>query len=254
MDVSGADDGGRKRPPATETGLDSGPPARPSPAATTRTLIVAILLATAAAWVTSTVADRFRGVENVEHGAKYRGTRLSVETAARNAAVSYGLLGAVLSLSLGVTAGGLPGRFSAPRALTAGLAGVALGAILGAASSYVLTPVYFHRLETADVTLAVLVHLGIWTAVGASSGFAFGVGSGDRAVFARSLVGGIAGAALGTILFDVSGAFFPHAHTERPLAEAAGTRLAANMILCVCVAVGTVVVASQEPRAAAKKT
>jgi hypothetical protein len=67
------------------------------------------------------------------------------------------------------------------------------------------------------------------------------------------LVGGITGAALGTVLFDMAGAFLPLAHTERPLSQEAGTRLAANLVLCSCVAIGIVVVASQTRRVTANK-
>jgi len=55
------------------------------------------------------------------------------------------------------------------------------------------------------------------------------------------------------MLFDIGGAFLPVAHTERALAEAAGTRLAANLVLSVFVAIGIVVVASQQPRVPASK-
>jgi len=218
-----------------------------------KALIVGIFVAVAGAWIAANLADWFRIIENVEHGVKFRGTILEIGRAAQNSAVAYALLGAILSLILGVTAGCVLGRFSIPRVLAAGLAGVVLGASFGAASSYALTPIYFHRMGTADVTLSLLIHLGIWTAVGAASGVAFGVGSGSRDVLVRSLVGGITGAALGTLLFDISGAFLPLARTERPLSEEAGTRLAANIVLCLCVASGIVVVASQKTRVTANK-
>ena len=222
-------------------------------AALNGTLIVGILLALAGAWIAADLADRFRVPELVEHGAEYRGTRLEIGNATRNAAVAYALVGAVQSFILGLTAGSLIGRFSVRRGLTAGLAGILLGASLGAASSYGLTPLYFSRMETADVTLSLLIHLGIWAAVGAASGVAFGLGSGNRDVFVRSLVGGITGEALGTLLFDMSGVFLPLAHTERPLSQEAGTRLAANLVLCLCVAIGIVVVTSQTRRVTANK-
>jgi hypothetical protein len=215
--------------------------------------VVGVLIALAGAWIASTLADRFRITENVEFGAKRRGafegTRLVIGNAAQNAAVAYALLGAILSLSLAITAGCLLQRFSLTRISTAGLAGIALGGLFGGASSYAVTPLYFHRLGTADVTLSVLIHLAIWSAVGAAAGVAFGIGCGTRKVFAGSLIGGIAGGALAALLFDVCGAFLPLAHTERPLAEPADTRLAAAALLSVFVVFGTVIVALQEPRA-----
>ena len=258
MNASNAEDEGREQLIATDAKIDSVPAATPSPAANGKALIVGIFVAVAGAWIAANLADRFRIVENVEHetvdhGIRFRGTKLEIGRATQNAAVAYALTGAILSLILGVTAGCFPRRFSIRRVLAAGLAGIVLGASIAAASSYGLTPIYFNRMGTADVTLSLLIHLGIWTAVGAASGVAFGVGSGSQDVLVRSLVGGITGAALGTLLFDISGAFLPLAHTERPLSEEAGTRLVANIVLCLCVAIGIVVVASQKTRVTANK-
>jgi hypothetical protein len=260
MNASNADDEGREQLIATDAKIDSIGAATSSPAANSKALIVGIFVAVAGAWIAANLADRFRFNENVEQRVKYPGlkydfpaTRLDIGRATQNAAVAYALLGAILSLILGVTAGCFLGRLSIPRVLAAGLAGIVLGASLGAASSYGLTPIYFHRMGTADVTLSLLIHLGIWTAVGAAAGVAFGAGSGSRDVLVRSLVGGITGAALGTLLFDILGAFLPLAHTERPLSQEAGTRLAANIVLCFCVACGIVVVASQKTRVTANK-
>jgi MFS family permease len=244
MDDSSREDQGTDRPKVNHEGLDC----RPTTAAIARALIVGILLALAGAWVATTVADRHRGIENVEHGTKYRGTHLSIETAARNAALAYGLLGGILALIMGVIAGSLLGRFSIARASIGSLAGIVLGASLGAESAYVLTPVYLNRLGTADITLTMLIHLGIWTSVGAASGIAFGIGSGTRTRLLMALAGGMAGGALAAVLFDVCGALFPLAHTERPLAEEAPTRLAAALLLSFLIVVGVVVMAAQEPR------
>ncbi len=248
MNASNAEDEGREQLAATDAELDSAPAVGPSRAATLTTLIVGVFLAVAGAWISANLADRFRVIENVEHGTTRRGTRLVIGNVTQNSAVAYALVGATLSLILGVTAGCLLEQFSIRRVLTAGFAGIVLGASFGAASSYGLTPLYFNRLETADVTRTILIHLGIWTAVGAASGIAFGIGAGNRNVFLASFIGGITGAALATLLFDVCGVFFPFAHTETPLSQEAGTRLAANIVLCLCVAIGIVVVASQKPR------
>jgi hypothetical protein len=230
---------------------------RPGPAAVVRTLVVGILIAIAGAWVASTLADRFRILENVEQGAKrrgeFRGTVLVIGNAARNAAVAYGLLGGIVALSLSMAAGCLPQRSSLTRRLTTGLAGIALGALFGAAISYVVTPLYFNRLGTADVRLSILIHLAIWCAIGAAAGVAFGMGYGTRNVFTGSVIGGVTGGALAALLFDVCGAFIPFARTERPLAEQADTRLAAAVLLSVFVVLGTVIVALQQPRAKVPK-
>jgi MFS family permease len=218
-----------------------------------RTLMVVVIVAVLGAWIAATLADRLRIPENVEFGEKvrgaYEGTRLVIGNAAQNAAVAYALLGAILSLSLAVTAGSMLQRFSLTRVSTAGLAGIALGALFGGASAYALTPLYLHRLATADVTLSLLIHLAIWCAVGAAAGVAFGIGCGTRKAFAGALIGGIIGAALAALLFDVCGAFLPLARTERPLSEEANTRLVAAALLSVFVVLSTVIVALQQQRA-----
>jgi MFS family permease len=255
MNASIADDDGREQPIATNAKIDSATAPTPSPAANVKVLIAGILLAVAGAWIAANLADRLRLAEKVERGVKYAGkvgdlhsTTLDVGRATRNAATAYALVGGILSLILGVIAGCFLGPLSNPRVFAAGIVGSVLGSSLGAASSYALTPIYFHRMGTADVTLSLLIHLGIWTTLGAAAGVAFGVGSGSRDVLVRSLLGGITGAALGTLLFDISGAFFPLARTERPLSEEAGTRLAANIVLCLCVVSGVVIVALQKTR------
>jgi hypothetical protein len=230
----------------------------PSPDASTvpgtKIWVTALIVALVTGVVAWSLAGRFRVGETVLRDRR-RGegvfsgfAELSVMHAIRNGIAGYAILGAILALGLGVTAGLLYGRRSNSGVFLAGLMGLVLGACGGAASSYVLIPVYFRGLETADLTFSILIHLGIWTAIGAASGVAFGIGSGSRAVFVRSLIGGITGAALGTLLFDIAGAFLPLAHTEKPLAEEAGTRLAATMLVSICVAIGILVVASQRPR------
>ncbi len=245
----------REEPAQTLAAPDSSDTVAPSAAAVGRTLVVGVLLALAGAWIASTLADRFRILEVVEQGARVRGAfegrRLVVGNAAQNAAVAYALLGAMLSLSLAISAGCLPRRPSLHRILPAGLAGIALGGVFGAASAYVLTPLYLNRLDTADVTLSVLIHAGIWSATGAAAGIAFGIGLGTKKALTGSLIGGITSGGSGGVLFDICGAFLPLAHTERPLSEEAGTRLAAAALLSVLVAIGTVIVAIQEPK---KKT
>jgi hypothetical protein len=281
MSPSETEDGSKEQLEPVDGRSGATPSSETSFAPFTKTLVAALVVALGAGIVAWSLANTFRVAEyqkeeygrpgegNVRDGvatanaprSKFvsadRPVRISlVETkvfATRNGVVGYATLGAILSLGLGVTAGLLSGRRSISLVLLAGLTGLVLGACLGAASSYVLIPVYFGNLETADLTFSLLIHLGIWTLLGAASGVAFGIGSGSRDVFVRSIIGGVTGAALATLLFDVSGAFFPLAHTERPLAEEAGTRLAGTVLLGLCIAVGIVVVAGQRPRIPANK-
>ena len=96
-----------------------------------------------------------------------RPVRISlVETkvlATQNGVIGYAILGAIMAGALGATAALLNGRRSISLMFLAGLTGVVLGACGGAVSSFVLIPVYFANLESADVTFSILIHLGIWT-------------------------------------------------------------------------------------------
>jgi hypothetical protein len=239
----------------------------PSPARTLMTAIAVGLAASAIAWG---VADALRVAEVVAAGTPesgaveaprltptgtlFGGAVLSTSRATQNGAVAYAILGAFLSAGLGLTAGWLGKGRDRSRLIQAGVLGLVLGGAVGAITSYALFPWYFDQMESADLTRSILIHLGIWAAIGAAAGTAFGFGLGRRNSFGQALVGGMTGAAIGTLLYDLGGAFLPLAHTERPLAELAGTRLVASLILSLCVAIGTVVVASQNPRVSTKSS
>src|SRR5271166_4039443 len=106
---------GREEPTQTPAAPNSVEAVRPSSTAIGKTLALGVLIAIAGAWIASTLADRFRIIENVEHGTTHRGTALVIGNAAQNAAVAYAVLGAILSISLAITAGCLLPRFSLTR-------------------------------------------------------------------------------------------------------------------------------------------
>ena len=217
----------------------------------TRTLAACLLVAMAASVLAWSVGNRFRAAEIVDVDDFWGGSALSVRIVSRNGTIAFAALGAMLSVGLGLTASLLGGARSVSRGVMAAIAGTALGAIGVAVGCRLLFPIYFSHVEEADLRLAMLVHLGVWAAVGAGAGLAFGIGVGTRGSWLRSLAGGLLGAVLGTMLFDVVGVFFPFAHTERPLAEEAAIRLVANLVLSGCVVVGIAAVAFQRsPRTA----
>jgi MFS family permease len=164
-----------------------------------------------------------------------------------SAAVIFAQQGAILGLALGM-AGGLARR--SPRA---GLAAAALGLVLGAAASggaaLGLVPIYFRNEnpEYDPLVLSLLTHAGIWMAAGAAAGLAFGVGLGGRARAARAAMGGLLGAAGGTMLYEMVGALaFPLAKTSQPVSEAVATRLLAHLAVAALVAVGAAMGAGGE--------
>jgi len=156
-------------------------------------------------------------------------------TEAKNAALTYGLLGLALGGSLGL-AGGLARR--SPRAgVKAGLIGGMLGGATGAGAAWPMTYLFYHYLDPeSGVALPLLIRSGILLPVGAAAGLAFGSGSGGRRSIIRGLLGGIAGAALGTMLFEVfNAAAFPLVRVTSPIS---GERLP-RLLLIFCVTVFT---------------
>jgi hypothetical protein len=162
----------------------------------------------------------------------------------RAATLTYGGLGMLLGLGLGV-AGGLVRR-SATAAVAAGLAGLVLGAAAGAGATRAVLP-YYHAARAAagdenktnDLALALMTHGAIWTAVGAAAGLALGLGLGGGGRIARAVIGGILAALLAAAIYEFAGAIiFPIAETFRPMAVAPAPRLLAHLSVALWVAVG----------------
>ena len=67
-----------------------------------------------------------------------------------------------------------------------------------------------------DLTLPLLIHLGVWSAAGAAGGLAFGLGLGARGRLAAPILGGVVGAVVATIGYELIGAMaFPAAKTAQ---------------------------------------
>ena len=160
-----------------------------------------------------------------------------------NAFLAYGALGSLLGLALG-TAGGLA-RGSARSAATAAGFGAIAGAALAVAAAAAALPFYFRASDVApeelsrDVVLPLLVHLGAWSACGLAGGLALGVGLGlegreGRARAIKAAIGGTIGAALGAVVYEVSGSLiFYTARTNEPISRTWASRLVARMAVAV---------------------
>jgi hypothetical protein len=161
----------------------------------------------------------------------------------KSAALAYGGLGMVLGLGLGA-AGGLARR--SPRAaISAGIVGLVLGGVAGAATTTLVLPSY-HAARAArtddnfneDLSLALRTHGAIWLAIGAVAGLALGLGLGGAANVARAMIGGILGASVATAIYEFGGAVgFPLAQTFQPMAPEMIPRLLAQFLVALCIAV-----------------
>jgi hypothetical protein len=164
---------------------------------------------------------------------------------ALNAGLAFALLGASLGAAFGAAGGCIRGDGrAAGRAAGVGLAVGAVGAAM--ASAAVLPTYNAYRLghpdeASRDLMLPLAVHVVTWATAGAAGGLALGAGLGlrDRRALSRLVVGGLGGAALGAVIFELAGAIaFPEAETARYVSKTAPTRLLARLLVCILAAGG----------------
>src|SRR6185312_10846648 len=113
---------------------------------------------------------------------------LASQVGLRNAMTAFGALGAAMGLGFGVV-GGLARR-SLSRALAAAAFGAIAGAAAGAGLARLLVPIFYDHLGEDDLTYSLIVHGGVWGALGLIAGAAYGLGVGDWAKLAGSIVVG----------------------------------------------------------------
>lgn len=183
--------------------------------------------------------------------------RPTLETIARadmkNSALTFGVMGGLLGLTLGV-AGGLVSRSTASAA-RGGLVGLFLGAVLGVSLPLGLIEPFdrFQADRNSDDLLApIALHAILWAPLGAVGGLAFGVGRARPGMILRSTLGGLLGAVLGTIAYDVIGATLtPLAGTSESISRTWPTRLLARLLLAVGT-VGGIALSAPAPASPAK--
>jgi hypothetical protein len=167
--------------------------------------------------------------------------RTAAAAEVKNVALSSGLFGALLGTFLGAC-GGL-GRRSPAAARRAALIGLGAGAVAGTGMALVIVPRYFRwylRLRPEGLVPPLLMHGGIWGAIGAAGGLAFGLGLGGRGHAAKALLGGLLGALMGTALYEILGALaFPMSRTDHPVAAAWAPRLLARLLVATLAATAT---------------
>ena len=158
----------------------------------------------------------------------------------RNVTLSSGLFGALLGSALGLA--GAVARHDRRVARRPGLIGLVAGALAGAGTALPLVSLYYRSFETYapdGLTEPLLVHAGIWGAIGGVGGLAFGLGAGGRRSALRGLVGGLVGAVLGAAIYEIAGALaFPMSRTFQPTASEWAPRLMARLLVSGLVAVG----------------
>jgi hypothetical protein len=156
-----------------------------------------------------------------------------------NAILALTILGGVTGLALGF-AGGLAGR-SPTRGLIVGLGGLAVGGLVGALSSYALLPLFYHQLvpDVNDLLSPMMIHAGIWMAIGAVGGLAFAMGLGRWRRVLVAIGGACLGALGASVLFHLlSEVLFPDSGSTDAVASSSIVRLLAMLLVTLLVAVG----------------
>jgi hypothetical protein len=156
-----------------------------------------------------------------------------------SATLTFTAMGGMLGLAMGAAGG------AARRSVWAGAGAAAVGILLGTIAagglSLLLVPVFFNKYDpqSGDLALPLLTHGAIWSAVGSVGGLAFGLGLGGRNRWPTAFLGGLLGAAVATVVYEVIGAVaFPSDHTDFPLASAVPARGMAQLLVAVFSAVG----------------
>jgi hypothetical protein len=159
----------------------------------------------------------------------------------KNGALAFGLLGCLTGLAMGI-GGGVAGR--APlRGVVVGVGAMILGGLVGAGASLALIPFFFQGLvpDPSDLLTPVMVHAGIWGAIGAVGGLAFAIGMSRWRQLPDAIIGACIGSALATILFHCCGEMlFPESSSTQPLASWSTVRLMAMLLVSLAVALGAV--------------
>ncbi len=158
----------------------------------------------------------------------------------KNAALVFTVLGGATGLVMGA-GGGLAVR-SPLRGLTVGLGGLVAGGAAGALGSLGLFP-FFSRQAVPnpnDLLWPILIHAGVWMAIGTVGGAAFAVGMRcGRRVF-NSAIGACLGALLATLVFHgLSEGFFLDSPSTVMVATSTWVRLLAVILVTVLSACGS---------------
>jgi hypothetical protein len=165
--------------------------------------------------------------------AEQRGRTALIHAAEINqVALAMGILGGLEGFSLGL-AGGLARR-SIRTAAQAAAAGLIVGACAALAASFCIMPYYIsNRNFFGESFLApLLLHAALWMPIGATGGLALGFSLGGCGRTAHAVVGGLAGAALGTLLNEFTRvALFPLSNASQPFSETGTSRMTARLLV-----------------------
>lgn len=156
----------------------------------------------------------------------------------------FGMMGGWIGLAGGL-AGGASQR-SWQRAVRAGIFGLVLGTIGTAGIVRLVLPIFYTRVDSQaqDLTMPLIGHVALWMTSGAVGGLAYSLGAGRSTRLWEPALGGLLGAVLATVAYELAGALLLPTHrTHLPMPGTSATRAMAQIM----VALGTVIGSSLEP-------
>jgi hypothetical protein len=156
-----------------------------------------------------------------------------------NAMLAFAILGGTTGLFMGL-AGGLAGR-SPARGVVAGLGGTLFGAAFTVPASMSFLPFFYRSLvpDANDLLTPILIHGGIWMAIGAVGGLAFSVGISRGRHLLNAAIAACFGAFVASVIYHLLGGFLVlDSSAAELLANSAVLRLLAMLLVTVLVAVG----------------
>lgn len=157
-----------------------------------------------------------------------------------NGTLADGLLGGMIGLALGL-AGGLACR-SPLRGIKVGIPSLLAGAIVAAVGSIALIPLLSRGLvpDTNDLLTPILIHGGIWMAIGAVGGAAFAWGMNRRRQIAVAAGAACVGGFLASVLYHlIDAGVFPDSDPTEPISKSALVRSLSMLLPALFIAVGS---------------
>jgi hypothetical protein len=203
------------------------------------TLVLALVLGVAAWGASELVQGVFDPTLTLGRSMSGEMDRLMYQARAHTSAAIYGLLGGGVGLALGLAGGWSrgPGRSRWSLAALGLVAGAAAGALL----PLVLVPIHSRQYDpdTEDLIFPMLIHGGMWGAVGLAAGFVHGLARGGIQPAIKAALGGLLGAGLAAAAYEVIGAVaFPLDQTANPFAKQWMPRLLSFVLVALLVAIG----------------
>ncbi|WZO98859.1 hypothetical protein EP7_000450 [Isosphaeraceae bacterium EP7] len=241
---------------STNLGTDATQPGRHATRRTWGIALAAGLVAGVAAWLagegilraySSALRPAMKPVPELQDSLDLLKAR--VDSGAAAVAATGGLIGFALGLAGGVA------RRSAKSAFGTGLLGLIVGGLGGWGMARLVVPGVYANLDpqSSDLVVPLMAHIAVWSVAGLAGGLAYGLGASGKGLWPRTVVGGVVGAALATVAYEVAGAILLPTHrTHLPVAGSPEARALAQILVGLGTAAGVIAAADEAKKKPAR--